>query len=345
VGKSVFISAAGRTAVIVMKRRDVLKSGLAAFAAGALQLPAAFAQSKYPERPIKLVVPFVPGGATDTLGRLWSEKMKGLLGPVFMENMGGGGGTVGAAAVARAPPDGYTLLLTTGGSQVLVRAAATPVPYDPAKDFEAISVLGATPLTIVVHPAVPVRTLRELVDYAKGTHGRLSYGSAGAGTMTHLGGELFKTLTATDVVHIAYKGGGQLMADLIGGHIPMVVLNLTGQTVELHRAGKMKMLAVTSPARAAIAPEIPTAIEAGIPGMIAQNFFALFAPAATPKAVIAQVAEATRAAMAEDEFRKKLIASGFEPYHDLSPEAARRFVEEEVSRWTPVIKSIGLKLE
>jgi tripartite-type tricarboxylate transporter receptor subunit TctC len=332
--------------VFVMKRRDVLKFGLVSITAGVLKQRQGFAQSKYPERPVKLVIPFVPGGGTDTLGRLWVDKMKALLGPVFIENQGGGGGTVGAAAVARALPDGYTILLTTGGSQVLVRAGASQAPYDPAKDFEPIAILGVTALTIVTHPLVPARTLQELVEHAKANRGQLSYGSAGPGTMTHLAGELFKSLTGTaDIVHIAYKGGGQLIADVIGGHIPIVVLNVTGQVIELHRAGKLRMLAVTSPTRVAAGPDIPTAVEAGLPGMIAQNFFALFAPAGTSKAIVAQLSDATRRALAEEEFRRKLIASGFEPHLDSTPEAARRFVEEEVGRWTPVIKAIGLKLD
>jgi len=305
----------------------------------------AWAQN-YPERSIKLVLPFVPGGITDTVGRLWAEKMKGLLGPIFVENQGGAGGAVGAAAVVRAQPDGYTLLLGGTAALVVIPATARQAPYDPAKDLEPISILGLTAMTIAIHPAVPAQNLQELIDFAKANPGKLSYGSGGAGSMAHLTGELFKSLTQTShIVHVPYKGGGQSITDLVSGHIPMVATSVTGQVLELHRSGKVRMLAVTTAARVIAAPDIPTAVEAGLPGMIAQNFFGLFAPAGTPKAIIEQIAQATGRAMADDEFRQKLIASGFEPHLDSTPETARRFVDVEVSRWTPVIKTIGLKLE
>jgi tripartite-type tricarboxylate transporter receptor subunit TctC len=326
------------------KRRDVLTFGLN-FLATIATPRAALAQSRYPERPIKLLIPFVPGGVTDAIGRPWVDEMKSLLGPVFIENQGGAGGLVGTVAVARANPDGYTILLGSSASMVVIPAAASRPLYDPAKDFEPISILGGVPLTILVHPSVPARNLQELVDYAKTNPGKLSYGSAGAGTVTHLTGELFKSLTGTDIIHIPYKGGGQSIADVISGHIPMIIISFTSQALELHRAGKVRMLAVTTPTRLIAAPDIPTAVEAGLPGMISQNFFGLFAPAGTAKAIIEQVSLATRSAMADGGFRQKLVAAGFEPHLDSAPETARRFVEEEVVRWTPVIKTIGLKLE
>jgi tripartite-type tricarboxylate transporter receptor subunit TctC len=305
----------------------------------------AWAQN-YPERSIKLVLPFVPGGITDAVGRLWAEKMKGLLGPIFVENQGGAGGAVGAAAVTRAQPDGYTILLGGTAALVLIPAAARQAPYDPAKDLEPISILGLTAMTIAIHPSVPAQNLQELIDFAKANPGKLSYGSGGAGSMAHLTGELFKSLTQTShIVHVPYKGGGQSITDLISGHIPMVATSVTGQVLELHRSGKVRMLAVTTAARVIAAPDIPTAVEAGLPGMIAQNFFGLFAPAGTPKAIIEQIARATGRAMADEEFRQKLIASGFEPHLDSTPETTRRFVEGEISRLAPVIKAIGLKLE
>jgi tripartite-type tricarboxylate transporter receptor subunit TctC len=265
---------------------------------------------------------------------------------VFIENQGGAGGAVGAAAVARAQPDGYTILLGSTASLVLIPTAAKYTPYDPVKDFEPISILGVTGLAIAIHPSVPARNLKELIDYAKADPGKLSYGSAGAGTVAHLTGELFKSLTGTtEIVHVPYKGGGQSIADVISGHIPMITISINGQVLELHQSGKVRMLAVTTPTRIIAAPEVPTAVEAGLPGMIAQNFFGLFAPAGTPKAIVAQIAQATGRAMANDEFRQKLVMSGFEPYLDSSPKMARRFVEEEIGRWTPVIKAIGLQLE
>jgi tripartite-type tricarboxylate transporter receptor subunit TctC len=329
-----------------MQRRGLLTCGLAALAARAWAPNSAFAQSRYPDRPIRLVIPFTPGGVNDAIGRPWANKMKTLLGTVVVENLGGAGSSLGASVVARAAPDGYTLLLGGAGSHVINPIAAERPLYDPIKDFEPISILCVTGLGIVIHPAVPASNLRELIDYAKANPGKLSYGSAGVGSMTHLTGELFKSLIhVPDIVHIPYKGGGQLISDLIGGQIQMIAQSVTGQVLELHRTGKLRMLAVTSPARLIAAPDIPTAVEAGLPGMVSQNFVGVFAPPRTPDTIVRQIAEATRNAMADMEFRQALIASGFEPQVDSDPDKARRFVEDEIARWTPIIKAIGLKLE
>ena len=327
----------------MMKRRDVLALGLAALAA---EPRLAFGQSRYPERPIRLVIPFPPGGVNDAIGRPWADKMKGLLGTVIVENQGGAGGTLGATAVARAQPDGYTIVLGGAGSHVINPIATTRTLYDPIKDFEPISILAVTGLAIVVNPSIPARSLKEFVDHAKANASAMSYGSAGAGTMTHLAAELFKSLIGTPaIVHVPYKGMGPALTDVISGEIPMAVPNVTGEVLELHKAGKLRMLAVTTPDRLMAAPEIPTAVEAGLQGMIAQNFTGLFAPARTPMAIVAQISQATRTAMADREFRQLLLGSGFEPASDSNPDKTRRFVEEEIARWTPIIKSIGLKLD
>ncbi len=328
-----------------MKRRDVLALGLAAVSARALLPAVAVAQGKYPERPIRLVIPFPPGGVYDAVGRPWSEKMKPLLGTVIVENQGGAGGALGAATAARAQPDGYTLLLAGIGPLVINPIAAAHTPYDPIKDFDAISVVVVTAFTIVVHPSLPVQTLKELIDYAKKNPGKLSYGSAGVGSGNHLTGEMLKSLTGIDIVHVPYRGAGLAITDLLAGQIPMIMSNVTGQVLELHKAGKLRMLAVSSPERLKAAPDIPTAIEAGLPGMISRNFIGLFAPARTPQPFIAQIAAATRVAVADRDFQQILVASGFEPVLDSTPEKTHRFVEEEITRWTPIIRSIGLKLD
>jgi tripartite-type tricarboxylate transporter receptor subunit TctC len=326
-------------------RRDALKFGFACLGWELLPRPA-FAQSKYPERPIKLVIPFAPGGLSDVVGRLWAERMKVSLGTVYIENQGGGGGVVGGGVVVRASPDGRTLLLGSVGTHVLAPSSTGSAPYNPAKDLEPISILLISALAIVIHPGLPPRTVKQLVEYAKANPGTLSYASAGAGSTSHLAGELFKSLTGTsDIVNAPYKGAGPMLSDVISGHVSLTVANVTNQMLDLHRSGKLRILAVTSRERLTAAPDIPTAIESGLPGMIAHNFNGLFAPAGTPKAIVEQISLATRAAMADEEFRQKLIASGFEPYPDSSPGAARRFVAEEADRLTPVIKAIGLKLE
>jgi tripartite-type tricarboxylate transporter receptor subunit TctC len=323
----------------MINRRDILVLGSSCLAGvGLVPRSSALAQSKYPERPIRLVVPFAPGGILDALGRQWMHAIESLLGPVFVENQAGAGGSIGTAAVARADPDGHTLLLGSA-AQMVIAATST------ARDFAPISILVIAAMSIVVHPSVPVQNLEELVDYAKANPGKLSYGSNGAGSFSHLTGELFKSLTGTnDIVHVPYKGSGPALTDLISGQIPMASPAITGQVLDLHQSGKLRILAVAMPARLGAAPDIPTAVEQGLPGMIAQNFAGLLAPARTPAAIVDQISDATRTAMADQEFREKLIASGWEPYPESSPEAARRFIQGEIARWTPVINTIGLKM-
>lgn len=322
-----------------MKRREALKTGLAFV----LTPCTVFAESKYPDRPVKLVIPFTPGGLSDAVSRLWVDRMKALLGTVFIENQGGAGGLLGAAAVARAPPDGYTLLLGSTASQVVSPIAASVPPYDALRDFAPISILSIAAVGVFVNPSVPVRSLKELIDYARVNPGKLSYGSGGVGATSHLTGELFKSLTRTDIVHVPYKNIAQMFSEVISGHIPMTMGNVTGQALEFHRTGKVRILAVTTATRVLAAPNIPTAAESGLPDLTSHNFSGVFAPAGTPAAIIGQISDATGQAMADEEFQRKLIAAGLDPYPDSSPEAARQLLEDEIARWTPVIKAIGLK--
>src|SRR5882672_10158301 len=317
-----------------MNRRDVLAAGLASLSAAALAPLTALA---YPDRVIRLVVPFSAGGATDVVGRLWAEKMKPILGTVVTENRGGGGGVTGAAEVARAQPDGHTFLFGNTSTQVLIPAIMSHPPYDPLRDFIGVYILCMAPTSIVVHESVPARSLKELIAYAKANPGKLSYGSAGAGTLTNLAGELFKQLIgAPDIVHVPYKGSAPGVADLASGHIPMMTPNLGGPLLDFHRTGRVRILAVNATTRSKGAPDIPTAIEAGLPGMVAGNLNGLFAPANVPKAIIDQIAEATRKIMADEELQKVLIMSGFEPILDSGPEATRAFIAAELARWTPI---------
>ena len=292
-----------------MNRREALVGGLAALSAAALAPLTALA---YPDRTIRLVVPFSPGGATDVVGRLWAEKMKPLLGTVVTENRSGGGGATGAAEVARAQPDGHTFLFGNTSTQVLIPAIMSNPPYDPLEDFVGIYILCNAPTSIVVHESVPARDLRELIAYARAHPGKLSYGSAGAGTLTNLAGELFKQLIgAPDIVHIPYKGSAPGVADLASGHIPMMTPNVGGPLLDFHRTGRVRILAVNAAARIKAAPDIPTAIEAGLPGMIAGNLNGLFAPAGVPRAIVGEIAEATRRIVADGEFQRILVTSGF----------------------------------
>jgi tripartite-type tricarboxylate transporter receptor subunit TctC len=329
-----------------MRRRDLLELGAAAVLAQTLAPRLAAAQAKYPERPIRLVIPFTTGGINDAVGRPWADKMKALLGTVVVENIGGAAGGLGAAQVARARPDGYTLLLGGMGSHVITGIASSHANYDPVKDFEAIAMLGSSVLSIAVHPALPVKTLKELMAYAKANPGKMSFGSSGTGAMTHLTGEMFKSLAGLpDIVHVPYRGGGPLISDLVSGHIPMIAQSVTGNLIELHETGKVRILVTTGPQRLGVLPNIPTAVEAGLPGMIAQNFLGIFAPAKTPREIVDRIAEATRAAMADPQFHQAFAAAGFDLFPDSTPEKTRHNVESEIARWTPIIKSIGLKVE
>jgi tripartite-type tricarboxylate transporter receptor subunit TctC len=309
-------------------------------------LPRVAAAQGYPSRAIRLVVPFPPGGAFDAVGRPLAERLKSSLGTVVIENIGGGGSSLGAAAVARARPDGYTILL--GGTQTHVNEAllkSKPL-YDPVKDLDPIAGVAANVLCIAVHPTVPAQTLAELIAYAKANPGKLSYGHSGAGSIQHLAGELFKSLAGTpDVVHVPYRGTGPVIADVVSGQVPMGIPGVTGQVIELHRAGKMRVLAVTSAVRLAAAPDIPTAAELGFPSMVVTGSIGLAAPAGTPVAMIEQIAQATRTAVADPAFQRMLIEAGIEPTIDSGPDQFRQSLAADVALWTPVVKALGLKID
>jgi tripartite-type tricarboxylate transporter receptor subunit TctC len=327
-----------------MRRRDLLALGAVALPAVALARTA-LAQSKYPDRPIRLIVPFAPGGLYDSTARPWAESVKPHLGTIVIENIGGGGSSLGAAAVARAQPDGYTILL--GGTPALVvnPIASTRLPYHPIKDFEPIAILGYNPTLIDVHPDLPIRTLKELAGYAKANAGRLSFGSSGTGSMNHLVGERFKSLTGTDIPHVPYRGAGPAMTDLISGHIPMLVQSASAQAFEMHNSGKLRILAVTSAARIATAPDIPTVADAGFPELTSQNFIGLYGPKGTPTAIVEQIAEAWRRAVADKELQRLFSSAGFTPDFESTPKKAEKLLADEIAYWTPVIRAIGLKLD
>jgi tripartite-type tricarboxylate transporter receptor subunit TctC len=328
----------------IMNRREMVALGLASLSTTALS--PAFAQSRYPERPIRLVVPFSAGGVVDAVGRQWAERVKPHLGTIVIENQGGAGGTIATGEVARAQPDGYTALLANTSIMVLNPAIMPKVPYDPVKDFAPVSILAVSASGIMIHPSVPAKTLKEFVAYAKANANKLSYGSAGAGTMTQLAGELFKQkIGAPEITHVPYRGAGPSIADLVAGQIPMATINVTGQLVELHRTGKIRILAVTAPERLKGVPEIPTAIEEGMPGMVAQLFTGLFLPARTPRAIVEQVYQASQKTMNDPAMQKALIDQGLEPITNSSPDKVRAFIDEEIARWTPVVKAAGLKKE
>jgi tripartite-type tricarboxylate transporter receptor subunit TctC len=330
-----------------VNRREILRSGLA-LSASAFSLPAlssiARAQAKYPDRPIRLVVPFSAGGVVDAVGRQLAERIKPHLGTMVVENIGGAGGTIGMGDVARSKPDGYTLGLCNTSTMVINPTIMPKIPYDAAKDFEPISILAVSASGIIVHPSVPAKTLKEFIAYANANQDKMSYGSAGAGTMTHLAGELFKHLTKTPkIVHVPYKGAGPSINDLVGGAVQYATINITGQLLQLHENGKVRILAVTSQDRLKGAPKLPTAVEAGLPNMVATLFTGLLAPAGTPKSIVDQVYQATQKVMQDPAMQTALIDQGLEPIVGSSPDKMRAFLKEENQRWAPVLATAGLK--
>ncbi len=328
-----------------MNRRNSFTLGLALFSAVAFFPSGALAQGQYPVKPIRLIVPFAPGGLVDLIGRLWAEKVGASVGTILVDNRGGAGGALGTAEAARAQPDGYTLLLGNTSTQVLNPAVMSRPTYNPDRDFVAIDIIAISATSIVVHPSLPARNIKELVAYARKNQGKLSYGSAGAGTLTHLAGELFKQRAGgLDILHVPYKGAGPGITDLVGGYIPMMTPNVTSQLLNLHAAGRLRILAVNAPTRLKGAPDHPAAVES-LPDMIAQVFSGVFAPAGTPKPIIDRISQATRKVLADEGFQKTLVQSGFEPVFDSSPEKAQRFINEEQKRLIPVIKATGFKLD
>ena len=305
-----------------MRRRDVLALGLAAVGAPGRCCAPRSAASGYPKRPIRLVIPFPPGGGFDAVGRPWADKITPLLGTIVVENQGGGGSSLGAASVAHASPDGYTLLLGGSSTHITEAILKTRPLYDPMKDLDPISNIAISAFALAVHPSIPANTLQEFIDYDKANRGKLSYGHAGVGSLNHLTGELFKSLAGLpDLVQVPYRGSGPATADAIGGHVAMVTPAVTGQLIEFHRAGKLRILAVTSPARLVAAPDLPTAVET-LPGMVSQQLIGLFAPAGTSRDIIDQIAQANHAALAERGYQQHACRDRVR--------ARRRFIAEEI---------------
>jgi tripartite-type tricarboxylate transporter receptor subunit TctC len=331
-----------------MRRRDVLALLFVSLSAALRPWPAS-AQAKdrvkYPEHPIRLVVPRTAGGVVDVVARLWAERVKPQLGAIVIENQGGGGGTIAATAVARAAGDGYTLLAGTTSELVINPVIMSQPSYDPVKDLVPIAITAVSVSSLMVHESVPARTLAELVAYAKANPGKLSYGSAGTGTPSHLCGELFKLIAGLpDIVHVPYKSAAPGLADFFSGHIPMMAASVSPAALEMHRSGKIRILVAGTDRRLHGAPDVPISTEVGYPELITQQFMGLFAPAGTPWPIIEQIGGLTRQIMDDREFQQKLILAGFEPVTGSGPREAAQYVHDELVRWTPVLKASGLKI-
>jgi tripartite-type tricarboxylate transporter receptor subunit TctC len=330
-----------------LNRRKLLQIGVVT-SVGTLFLPSARrarAQPTYPDHAVRLVVPRPAGGVVDVIAREWSDKVSATFGATYIDNIGGGGGTIGAAFAARAPADGYTLLFGTTSELVLSPMFAHE-SYDPVASFEPIAIICESVAAIVVNPSVPASDLNMLVAYARQHPDGLSYGSAGAGTVSNLAGELFKRLAnLRDITHVPYRGGGPAMSDLIAGHIPIMTPMMTETIIALHRQGQIKVLAVASQQRLKSMPDIATAAEQGYPELIARLFVGLFAPAKTPKPIVARVEDVTQRAMQDLALQKSFAAAGFESVTNSDAATAARYLDSEIVRWRPIVEQVGLRQE
>jgi tripartite-type tricarboxylate transporter receptor subunit TctC len=318
----------------------------ASLVAGAALLSASAgqAQNSYPDRPVRLIVPFPPGGQTDNVSRRLSVVIAPILGQqLVVDNRGGAAGTLGAGEVARAKADGYTLLIATTSTHALSPTAMAGITYDPIKDFAPITVLGTGPISISVHPSVPARTLKQLVADAKAHPGKYSYGSSGIASINHLAGELFKMRAGKlEILHVPYKGAGPALAELVGGQIAMTCTTLSG-ALPHHRSGRVRTLAVLKDERSTGAPDIPTAVESGVPGAVAYTYNILLAPAGTPRGAIEFLNGALNKVMTDRSFVDTLVKLGVDPVTNSGPDKATAMMRTELDKWRPLIESLGLK--
>jgi len=327
--------------LIKLMGRSALLFGI--FATVAVVAPA-HAQTTYPDKPIRFVVPFPPGGGADNLARAIVPKASQILGqPIVIENKPGAGGNIGAADVARAAPDGYTLLQGTNGTHGINQALYAKTGFDPVKDFVPVARFTVIPAMLVVHPSVPATNVKELVAYIKANPGKVSFASAGNGTTSHLAGTLFKNLTGTDIEHIPYKGGAAAMTGMLAGDVQMMI-ELMVSVYPNAKAGRLKGLAVTTKQRVSTAPELPTLDEAGIPGFDMAASDGVYAPAGTPKPVVDKLNAAFRQALQDPQVRDHLIARGAFPVPG-TPDDLAQHVAREYPMWIKLVKDSGAKVD
>jgi len=310
---------------------------IASFAAGAS--PA----QDYPSRPVRIVVPFAPGGSTDVLARLVGQKLGERSGqPVIVENRAGAGGNIGAELVAKSTPDGYTLLL--GGVPHAISANLySRLPYDLARDLTAIAEIASFPSAIVLHPSLPANSVKELIALARARPGQLSFGSAGVGSPNHLALELFQTAAGIRMVHVPYKGSGQLIGDLLAGQVQLASMGLPVAMPHV-QSGKLRAIAVTGAARSSLLPEVPTVGEAGLPGFEVTSWYGVFGPAGLPADIVAKLNSGIGSAVTSPDVKERLAALGAEPSVK-SPDQFDRYVREEIKKWAKVVKDSGAKAE
>ncbi len=311
----------------------------------ACMAPAATAQDKYPDKPIRMLVGFAPGGPTDVVARKLAAKIGPALGQtIVVENKPGASTTIATGELVKSKADGYTLYFTGSAALTITPLSIPGLTYDVSRDITPIALVAAEHLAIGVHPSVPARSLKELAAVVKANPGKYNFASSGTGNIGHLTGELFNLQAGKlDMSHIAYKGAGPAMQDVLAGHVPVLAAGL-GSMWTQHQSGKLVVLAVTDSKRSTIATDIPTSVEAGFPDLVTTSVFVLLAPAGTPAPVIATVQNALQKAMADEEFLKDLRVATVEPITDSTPAKAKQFIDGELKKWADLVKATGIKM-
>jgi len=323
-----------------MPKTTIRTVGVALCISALAAAPAAFAQ-QYPTGPMRIVVPFVPGGGTDILSRMIAAKLNEAWNvPVVVDNRPGAGGTVGTAAVAKAPADGHTLLVMPAG-YAAHGSLYKSLPYNPERDLAPVSRLASGPLVLVVHPSLPAKSVKELVALAKKHRGDINFGSAGAGTLPHLSAELFNSMSGISMVHIPYKGAGAAVTDVMAGRVPVYFMNIL-QSLSLIKAGKLRALGVTTPERTPIAPDIPSIAESGLKGYDMTNWYGMLVPASTPRAAIAKLNGEVVRILRLPELQKRLAQDGMTVVASTPGEFAE-FLTRETAKFALVIEAAGIK--
>jgi len=315
----------------------------AALALAGLWIAAPVSAQPYPAKPIRVIVAFAPSGIADFAARSVSQKLSESLGvPVIVENRPGAGGITGAEVVAKSPPDGYTLLVTSI-SHTINPSVRKNLPFDAVRDFAPVTLITDAPNFLVVHPSLPVKSVKELIALARGRPGQITYASSGAGTSTHLSGELFKSLARIDIVHVPYKGGGPAVIDLVGGHVQMMFSTLPSVLQQV-RAGKLRGLAVTGARRFPAAQEFPTMIEAGVAGFEVSGWSGMFAPAGAPREAVSRLAAEIGNILRAPELKERFFVQGAEPVGN-TPEEFAAFVSSEIAKWKKVVEASGMQAD
>jgi tripartite-type tricarboxylate transporter receptor subunit TctC len=324
------------------RRRALLRGGAVALPLTAVLPATALGQAAWPQRPLRVVVTFPSGGAPDILARLFAEKAQ-LGQPVVVENVPGAGGNIGADRVAKAPPDGYQLVMGTVGTHAINGSLYAKMPYDMVRDFAPVALVASTPNLLVVNNALPVRTVAELIAYAKANPDRLSFGSPGVGSSVHISGELFKSMAGVQMTHVPYKGRQFAIPDLVGGSIQLMFDNMPS-ALPMAREGKIRAVAQTGARRSPSAPDIPTVAEAGLPGFEATSWFALFAPAGTPRDLVARLTTEVQRVFRLPEAQDRLRQLGLDPILG-GPDELARFKQAEIAKWARVVRESGARAE